>query len=169
LATLKLHYDGWLALPDNFRHMLGLKTGDRLQAELVDGTIVLRPTPAKRVPAAPEPVAEIPGVVAVAAVDSMAAPVKRPRGRPRKMQVDPSHVELLPGLARFSSRRCCHASDDNSRAAAVCEMPTCKLPEISEINIFLWRDGEFLGSVRRCPCVCPDGSRRGDSESAKPN
>ncbi|MFZ1428912.1 MAG: hypothetical protein WAS21_19310, partial [Geminicoccaceae bacterium] len=99
MATLKLHYDGWLALPDNFRHMLDLKTGDRLQAELVDGTIVLRPTSAKRVPAAPEPVAEIPGGVAVSAVDSMAAPVKRPRGRPRKMQVDPSHVELLPGLA----------------------------------------------------------------------
>ena len=28
----------------------------------------------------------------------MAVPVKRPRGRPRKVQVDPTHPELLPGL-----------------------------------------------------------------------
>lgn len=98
MATLKLHYDGWLALPDNFRHMLDLKTGDRLQAELVDGTIVLRPAPAKRAAAGSEPVAEMPGGVIAAAVASMAAPVKRPRGRPRKVPVDPSSAELLPSV-----------------------------------------------------------------------
>ncbi|MFZ1425632.1 MAG: hypothetical protein WAS21_02550 [Geminicoccaceae bacterium] len=98
MTTLKLHYDGWLALPADLRHMLDLKTGDRLRAELVDGAIVLRPTQVKRAPAEPEPVAEIPGGVAAAAVDSMAVPVKRPRGRPRKVQVDPTHPELLPGL-----------------------------------------------------------------------
>ena len=98
MATLKLHYDGWLTLPADLRHLLDLKTGDRLQAELVDGTIVLRPTPAKRVPAAPEPVAEMPSGVITAAADSTAAPVKRPRGRPRKVPVDPSHAELLVGL-----------------------------------------------------------------------
>ena len=98
MAILKLHYDGWLTLPADLRHRLALETGDRLQAELVDGTIVLRPTSAKRAPAQPEPVAEVPGGVIVAAADGMAAPVKRPRGRPRKMRADAGHAELLPGL-----------------------------------------------------------------------
>ena len=98
MAILKLHYDGWLTLPADLRDMLALETGDRLQAELVDGTIVLRPTSAKRAPAQPEPVAEVPGGVIVAAADGMAAPVKRPRGRPRKVRADAGHAELLPGL-----------------------------------------------------------------------
>jgi AbrB family looped-hinge helix DNA binding protein len=42
MATLKLHYEGWLALPAGLRHKLGLKSGDQLEAELVRGTIVLR-------------------------------------------------------------------------------------------------------------------------------
>ena len=113
MATLKLHYDGWLTLPADLRDLLDLKTGDRLQAELVDGTIVLRPTPAKRVPAQPEPVAEMPGGVAAAAADSMAAPVKRPRGRPRKVQADPSQAELLPGLEMLPGR-----SEAQARPAA---------------------------------------------------
>ena len=99
MATLKLHYDGWLTLPADLRHLLDLKTGDRLQAELVGGAIVLRPASAKRAPAQPEPVAGVPGGVIAAAADNLAAPVKRPRGRPRKVQADPSHAELLPGLA----------------------------------------------------------------------
>ena len=76
VATLKLHYDGWLTLPAGLRDLLDLKTGDHLQAELVDGAIVLRPTHRKRVPA-----------------KETATLVKRPRGRPRKVQ-----AELLPGL-----------------------------------------------------------------------
>ena len=43
MTTLKLHYQGWLALPTGLRHKLGLKSGDQLEAELVRGTIVLRP------------------------------------------------------------------------------------------------------------------------------
>jgi bifunctional DNA-binding transcriptional regulator/antitoxin component of YhaV-PrlF toxin-antitoxin module len=42
MATLKLHYEGWLALPTGLRQKLDLKSGDRLEAELVRGTIVLR-------------------------------------------------------------------------------------------------------------------------------
>jgi bifunctional DNA-binding transcriptional regulator/antitoxin component of YhaV-PrlF toxin-antitoxin module len=44
VTTLKLHYEGWLALPPAFRQKLGLSTGAALEAELVDGTIVLRPS-----------------------------------------------------------------------------------------------------------------------------
>ena len=98
MATLKLHYDGWLTLPAGLRDLLDLKTGDHLQAELVDGAIVLRPTHGKRVPAEPEPAAGMPVVATAAAADTVAAPVKRPRGRPRKVQADPSQAELLPGL-----------------------------------------------------------------------
>jgi bifunctional DNA-binding transcriptional regulator/antitoxin component of YhaV-PrlF toxin-antitoxin module len=43
MATLKLHYEGWLALPTGLRQKLDLKSGDQLEAELVRGTIVLRP------------------------------------------------------------------------------------------------------------------------------
>ena len=43
MSTLKLHYEGWLALPAGLRQKLGLKSGDRLEAELAGGTIMLRP------------------------------------------------------------------------------------------------------------------------------
>jgi AbrB family looped-hinge helix DNA binding protein len=43
MATVKLHDEGWLALPTGLRLKLGLKSGDQLEAELVRGTIVLRP------------------------------------------------------------------------------------------------------------------------------
>ena len=43
-CTLKLHYDGWLALPAALRLELGLDKEAVLELELVDGTIVLRPS-----------------------------------------------------------------------------------------------------------------------------
>ena len=43
MPTLKLHYEGWVSLPAALRHRLGLNSGDRLEVDLVDGTIVLRP------------------------------------------------------------------------------------------------------------------------------
>jgi bifunctional DNA-binding transcriptional regulator/antitoxin component of YhaV-PrlF toxin-antitoxin module len=42
MTTIKLHYDGWLALPAALRRQLSLETGDLLEVELVDGAIVLR-------------------------------------------------------------------------------------------------------------------------------
>ena len=47
MPTLKLHYDGWIALPIGLRQTLGLNSGDRIEVDLVDGTLVLRPA-AKR-------------------------------------------------------------------------------------------------------------------------
>src|SRR3954452_10327593 len=43
MPRLKLHFDGWLSLPAPFRQQLGLHAGDEIEAELVAGTIVLRP------------------------------------------------------------------------------------------------------------------------------
>src|SRR3954447_369279 len=48
VTTLKLHYDGWLALPAALRRKLGLDEGAALEVELVDGTIVLRPSGERR-------------------------------------------------------------------------------------------------------------------------
>lgn len=47
MPTLKLHYDGWIALPSELRQALGLSSGDRLAAALVDGALVLRPATKK--------------------------------------------------------------------------------------------------------------------------
>ena len=44
MPRLRLHYEGWVALPEGFRRKLGLELGDEVEAELVDGTIVLKPT-----------------------------------------------------------------------------------------------------------------------------
>ena len=54
MSTLKLHYDGWIALPAGVRQLLGLASGDQLTAELVDGTLVLRPAAKKTKAAATE-------------------------------------------------------------------------------------------------------------------
>ena len=43
MPTLKLHYDGWLMLPVGLRQALGLNSGDRLETELVDGTLIAAP------------------------------------------------------------------------------------------------------------------------------
>lgn len=103
LATLKLHYDGWLALPGGLRRMLDLKTGDRLEAELVDGAIVLKLASGTRAPAKPEKEAEFPAVASAPAPSlEIATPAKRPRGRPKKVQAaleDERQPELGFGVA----------------------------------------------------------------------
>ena len=63
MTTLKLYYGGWLALPAALRQTLGVDTGGGLEAELVDGTIRLRPAAAikgaaENAPEATEPAAE---------------------------------------------------------------------------------------------------------------
>ena len=45
MPTLKLHYDGWLALPAGLRQKLGLNSGERVEAELVDGGSCCGPLP----------------------------------------------------------------------------------------------------------------------------
>ena len=95
MPRLKLHFDGWLSLPAPFRQQLGLHAGDELEAELVGGTIVLRPskgsakaaqegaapdaaaaTPAPSILAAPVQDAERP------ATAPEAPPAPKRRGRP---------------------------------------------------------------------------------------
>ena len=54
MPTIKLHYDGWLALPAALRQALGMNSGDRLVAELVDARSCCAPLPRLGVRRRPE-------------------------------------------------------------------------------------------------------------------
>jgi AbrB family looped-hinge helix DNA binding protein len=90
MATLKVHYEGWVSLPSALRQKLGLGSGDRLEADLVDGAIVLRPAAKGRHPArreegeeeAADPAAA--GASGALPLTATAVPAKRKPGRPRK-------------------------------------------------------------------------------------
>jgi AbrB family looped-hinge helix DNA binding protein len=99
MTTLKLHYDGWLALPAGLREKLGLKSGDRLEAELVGGTLVLRPAATARGRAGPGSKASAPpaAVPAPSPVEA-ATPGKRKPGRPRKVQPAEAGADRVSGL-----------------------------------------------------------------------
>jgi AbrB family looped-hinge helix DNA binding protein len=84
MSTVRLNYDGWLALPATVRQRLGLTTGDRLDLELVDGAITLRPRRADALPerSTAEPVAtgapELPAGTAPVRKGATARPGKSP-------------------------------------------------------------------------------------------
>jgi AbrB family looped-hinge helix DNA binding protein len=91
VTTLKLHYDGWLALPAGLRQKLGLESGDRLEAELVGGTVVLRPAAQARRQTEPETQAGEPPAAAAPAAPPVEAiaPAKRRPKRPKDQAVQP--------------------------------------------------------------------------------
>jgi bifunctional DNA-binding transcriptional regulator/antitoxin component of YhaV-PrlF toxin-antitoxin module len=113
MPTLKVHYDGWLSLPAGLRQKLGVGSGDRLEADLVDGAIVLRPAAKARRPARREaettdaPVAD-------------SAPAKRRPGRPRKA-VDAGETASAPRKARGRPRK----------TMAILEPESVALPAVS--------------------------------------
>jgi bifunctional DNA-binding transcriptional regulator/antitoxin component of YhaV-PrlF toxin-antitoxin module len=109
MATLKVHYDGWLALPSGLRQKLGVGSGDRLEADLVDGTIVLRPATKGRHPARREEgEEEAAGPAAAVTSETLpptttATPAKRKPGRPRKA-VDAGELAPAPAPAPRKAR-----------------------------------------------------------------
>jgi bifunctional DNA-binding transcriptional regulator/antitoxin component of YhaV-PrlF toxin-antitoxin module len=76
MPNLRLHDHGWLALPAELRKQLDLRTGDRLQIELIEGGLRLRLT-------SQATTAEIMQPVPLQAVPDEPA-AKLGRGRPRK-------------------------------------------------------------------------------------
>jgi bifunctional DNA-binding transcriptional regulator/antitoxin component of YhaV-PrlF toxin-antitoxin module len=95
VTTLKMHYEGWLALPAAFRQKLGLSKGTALEAELVGGTIVLRPAVGVKTPARTE--AEELGHSAATAVPvpaAVAAAPAKPRAR-RKQAAAPAALPVV--------------------------------------------------------------------------
>ena len=112
MTKVRLNFDGWLALPTAVRQKLGLATGDQLELELVDGSIILRPVRSGTTAdeAAPEPVATAePSVSATPPAAAAAAPiVKRGPGRPRKTPL----LVVPPTLkARGGKRRAAAAAE----------------------------------------------------------
>src|SRR3954447_23179182 len=75
MSTIQVHYDGWLALPEAVRRKLGVGTGDRLEVEVADGTVVLRP--ARRADTAGQAVPE-PAVAAEQSVEVVPEPEPAP-------------------------------------------------------------------------------------------
>jgi bifunctional DNA-binding transcriptional regulator/antitoxin component of YhaV-PrlF toxin-antitoxin module len=94
VPRLRLHYEGWVALPEPFRRKLGLERGDEVEAELVDGTIVLRPSKGSAKVQGEDVAAEAvppPSALAAAALspeqlpaEPEAPPAPKRRGRPPK-------------------------------------------------------------------------------------
>ncbi len=93
MPRLKIHFDGWLSLPPHFRQQLGLHSGDEVEAELVDGTIVLRPAKAVQEGMSAEATEAVPAPSVLAAevqdteqpaTTSETPPTRKRRGRPPK-------------------------------------------------------------------------------------
>ena len=88
MPTVKLHPEGWLALPDPVRRKLGVKSGDTLELQVVGNSAILRRATGKAAAAEPEAAAaEEPALPVepepVGAAPETRAPAKR-RGRPPK-------------------------------------------------------------------------------------
>jgi hypothetical protein len=97
MAKLKLHYGGWLALPTTFCRRLGLDTGTVLEAELIEGAIVLRLATGAKGMDEPEPATlESPAPIAASEPPTQPTTPKRPRGRPRKVAASPPEPVPAP-------------------------------------------------------------------------
>jgi AbrB family looped-hinge helix DNA binding protein len=96
MATLKVHGEGWIAVPSGLRQQLGLSSGDRLEAHLVDGAIVLRRVTKTRGPRQPDQAIEAAAAEVPTTAATTAMPAKRKRGRPRKVVVDPTDGPVVP-------------------------------------------------------------------------
>ena len=99
MTTIQVHYDGWLSHPADARQTLGVSTGDRLDVELVDGALVLRPA---RLPKA---MAAMPSEDPAETSEATPAPAetapKRGPGRPRKL----NGPGLVPNIKVGGRRR----------------------------------------------------------------
>jgi antitoxin component of MazEF toxin-antitoxin module len=95
MATIPLHYDGWLHLPAEVYKHLNVSNGDRLEVEVIDDALVLHPARQADRTMAPEPaVAEDRPAAAPAEAETAAS--KRGPGRPRKLVTqDPTpHIKV---------------------------------------------------------------------------
>jgi AbrB family looped-hinge helix DNA binding protein len=110
MPKVRINYDGGLALPAAVRQKLGLTTGDQLDIELIDGSIVPRPvrsgTALDR--PAPEPAITAEPTVPVTPEPPPAAQapvVKRGPGRPRKtpLPVVPATLKARGGKRKAAA------------------------------------------------------------------
>ena len=115
MSTLKVHHEGWVSLPSALRQELGWNSGDRLEADLVDGAIVLRPAARTRRlarhgrEAADSPAADAPSA-------------KRKPGRPRKV-ADAGGLAPAPAPRKVRGRP--------RRTTTIREPETAALPAVA--------------------------------------
>ena len=104
MSTLKLHYEGWVSLPAALRQQLGLNSGDRLEVDLVDGTIVLRPAAKARRPvsrAEQEAAIDPPALEAPETLTHVdTTPARRKPSRPRTREADEELATPAPKRPR---------------------------------------------------------------------
>ena len=107
MPTLKLHYEGWVSLPAALRQQLGLNSGDRLEVDLVDGAIVLRPAattngrcPVRTRGSDDSPAPDAPETLTL----TDAVPARRKPGRPRKHEAAAEVVAPTPKRPRGRPR-----------------------------------------------------------------
>lgn len=138
MPTLKIHYDGWIALPAALRDDLAVKTGDPLHVEVIDGAIVLRPAGNSKKPPqkeahgdelAPKMLRLIPERV-VPPVEDPVGHAPRRRGRPRKIPQAPLPPEpLFPPVVGIGAPKLIKKHELEARAAekeAECAAPALR-------------------------------------------
>ena len=114
MATLKLHNEGWLALPTGLRLKLGLKSGDQLEAELVRGTIVLRPAGRATSPQVlpDEPEAEPERAAAPIAGEAKPKPAAKAPPAARRAARQPAQATLPAALKGRGRRKVKETAED---------------------------------------------------------
>jgi AbrB family looped-hinge helix DNA binding protein len=104
MTTLKMYYEGWISLPSDLRQQLGLHSGTRLDVQLVNDTIMLRPTKGTRAPTDRKAAIEPPAVTAASTPSlETVLPQQRPRGRPRKVPTLEHPAAPMPGADHLPS------------------------------------------------------------------
>ena len=96
MPTVKLHPEGWLALPDAVRRKLGVGSGDTLEVQVVGNSAILRKA-TKAAAAEPEP----------AASEEITAPVRPelPTAGEPASPIEPEPVGTAPGTPAPAKRR----------------------------------------------------------------
>ena len=92
MARLKVHFEGWVALPAEFRRQLGVGSGGEIEAQLIDGTVVLRSAVSAKGSTRPERA----GMAEMAAAGTPA---------PSVLAAEPEHVEPEPATPPAAKRR----------------------------------------------------------------
>ena len=149
MAKLKLHYDGWLALPAGLCQQLGLKTGDRLEAELVDGAVMLRPAKAGRTQhAAPAADTEPPAVEPPEPLPLVGTPepLRRKPGRPRKDAAQPDPAAAVR-KARGRPRKAAPVPEPEPNRSPIASIGPAKLVKKADLLPAAARPEEFTPQI----------------------
>jgi bifunctional DNA-binding transcriptional regulator/antitoxin component of YhaV-PrlF toxin-antitoxin module len=103
MTLVRIHHDGWLALPPVQRRRLGLRTGDMLEVVSTEGSLLLRrkTTAGKaRDSIPPEPEAVVPATNAAGQAPAVEATAKEPRVGRR-----PCAAAVLPRALKARGKR----------------------------------------------------------------